>query len=507
MLVKEIKQDNTFIKLFEKTILNNKFIPNRIKKGICNYPQEIILLQQANEMKKDPITGKIGINDILCGGARFGGKTLMGAVLALQYMMEPSYKCLVTRRLYDDLMAEGTDSIFGYIKTWKNELQLTDKELEISMKYKHVKSEYGAIINFRAFNYDKKGDSLQSKSNKRIINDEAPQLSLSLIEDQYPTLRQQITDKFPLSIINFGNPQLNNEEVNNYFGDTYIKGDKPYINMDLHTNPLIDRESYKGSFTNLSTAKKEAFLHGNFFYKPTEGDLITQAQLNNALFDTSIIDYRNTSSLLFIDLAGRGTDKFAITTFTIDFQRNIKIIDNITQTIKANASKEVHNHIQEDRKRGIYPSIAILEMEGGSWIYTYEYWQEIFLQYDILADDQRPNQNKYIRALPLSDELIAGETVINQDLAKKIYIESKHPISYFEIFSGEMISMLPIMKVSPNIVDTCSLGVNYCNNNEIVQEVSIKRCQNYTSFSIIFYFYFIKISITFENKSRCFYVK
>lgn len=464
--------DDYFIELFDKTILKNKYIPHRIKEGILNYPEEMRLLYELNRFQLDSDTQEPLLNELLCGGGRYGGKTLMGAVGSLQFIEYPEYVCTVTRNNYPDLLAPGKDSIFGYIELWQHELNLPKNEqLDISEYNRRISAPDGGLINFKAFNYDKKADSLQSKSNKRIIADEAPQLTLSIIEDFKPTMRQDIDEYYPLSICYFGNPQLNNEEVNNWFGKTFVKGNLPYVNMDLNNNPLINQNAYKQSFKGLNRAKLEAFLNGNFFYKAQKGDLIEQYDLDNATFNPDDIDYSGSGSLLFLDLAGRGRDKFAISTITI-LQGERKLLDNLTQTKAANATKTVRKHIKEDNERGIYPSLAILEMEGGSWVYTEEYWINMFLLLNIIADSQNPVGNKYMRAMPVAEEIIERELLINKNLKKKMYLEDDvdddNDRSYYDLFSSEMIGMVPVMKKSPNLVDSVSLGVNYINNNEIV---------------------------------------
>jgi hypothetical protein len=465
--VDESRYDDDFLELINVTIFENKHIPDYIKQGILDYPEELSLLYEANKVILDPNSSEQEINELLCGGARFGGKTLMGAVLALQFIEDSSFKCLVTRSVYKDLIAKGKDSIWGYIKLWQNEIGLPENERLIINKHdRTITDPNGGFISFIAFNYDDKADSLQSKTYHRIISDESPQLSLNIIEDFLPTLRQDIDEYFPLSLIHFGNPQLNNPVVNDWFGKTFVTGALPYINMDLNNNPLINREAYKQSFKRLSKAKKEVFLYGNWFYVAEVGDLISQVDLNNAKTNVSSIDYNTTASILFLDLAGRGKDKFAITTITI-LPNDLKIIDNITQTKAGNAVKAVKRHISEDNVRGVYPSLAIIEMEAGSWVYTEEYWINMFLDNDIIAESQKPAGNKYIRAIPATEEIISKELLINQDLENKFYIEDDLDKDYFSLLSGEAIGLMPIMKISPNIFDTISLGVNYINNNEI----------------------------------------
>lgn len=460
------QHDKYFQELFDKTILHNKYIPKKIKKGILDYPQEMQLLYELNNFTLDPGSQEPLINEVLCGGGRFGGKTLMGAVEALQFIEYPEYTCTVTRSTYKDLLAKGKDSIYGYIELWQKELNLPKEEkLSINKHDKTITSPEGGLINFMAFNYDDKADSLQSKSNKRIIADEALQLSLNILQDFKPTLRQGLDEYYPLSISYKGNPQLNNEEVNSWFGKTFVKGDLPYINMDLNNNPLINREAYKNSFKGLNKAKREAFLSGNFFYKPQVGDLITQEDLNKARFNTKNLDYTETASILFMDLAGRGKDKFAVSTITL-LKDGRRLIDNITQTKLANATSIVTKHIREDNERGVYPSLAVLEMEGGSWVYTENFWKLFFKELNIGVKSSKPVGSKYMRAIPVSEELIEGYLLINKCLESKYYLEDTSN-DYFTLFSDEAIGMLPLMKISPNIMDTISLGINFLRKAKI----------------------------------------
>ena len=87
--------------LYNETITKNPYIPFSL------YPkQKLVALLSCKD--------HTGVNHVLTGGAAGGGKTMLLAALALQFMTEPEYRCLVTRRGYRELV--GTGSVYDIIK-------------------------------------------------------------------------------------------------------------------------------------------------------------------------------------------------------------------------------------------------------------------------------------------------------------------------------------------------------------------------------------------------------
>jgi hypothetical protein len=103
-------------------------------------------------------------------------------------------------------------------------------------------------------------------------------------------------------------------------------------------------------------------------------------------------------------------------------------------------------------------------MEPGSWIDTEKYWTEFFTSMGIAVEPKRPIGSKFNRARPLIREMSQGHILINDLLDKKIYNESTYEKPYFELLKEEIRRLSPLMKISPNIIDSLSQGRNFLRN-------------------------------------------
>ena len=171
------------------TLVENPYIPEKIKNGVLGYPQQLKSLNIFNRPIRDDY------HRILIGGEAYGGKTLFGGVLGLRFMHIDGFKGLVTRKNYDDLTEESVDSIYGYIGDW-------NEELGSPLKIKHtspplIKSPEGGLLTFRAFDHIKKKEKTRSKSYQVILNDEAPEIDKSILTFQGRSLRQQVEVTIP----------------------------------------------------------------------------------------------------------------------------------------------------------------------------------------------------------------------------------------------------------------------------------------------------------------------
>lgn len=450
--------------MLQLTLVNNPYLPERIKRGVLGYPQQLKSLIYFNR----PIP-----NDYhrgLLGGEAYGGKTLFGGVLGLRFIHIKGFKGLVTRKNYDDLLEEREDSIWGYIGLWNDELvDQFGNERKLDIKQSHpprIKSREGGLLTFRAFEHVIKKEKTRSKSYQVILNDEAPELEKQILTFQGRSLRQQIESRFPKAIINFGNPQFDPKtftlnDSSQRFLREYVEGPYVYVPMGWRTNPYINQVEFAASLEDLDEIDKQSQKEGNWNYVYTQSDLIDINTLKNYLSQT----FPNQSvSILSIDLAGRGHDKFVVSTLTLDLRTNQVIIDNISQTIGTSTEFLIEGHVLEDHKRGVYPSVCILEIEPGSWVDTEKYWTEFFSSMDIVVQPKKPVGSKFNRARPLIREMSQGHVLINNILDKKMYTESTYKKSYFELLKEEIGRLSPLMKISPNILDSLSQGRNFLRN-------------------------------------------
>jgi hypothetical protein len=151
---------NFYNQLLNKTIYNNPYIK------LNPYPLQTLPIIEANR----PTTT---YNDELIGAGGFGGKTILGAMLAAQYLQHKKYQCLVTRLHYQELT--GPNSIWSILNDWCN------TTCEINSTKLYIKSPAGALIQFKAFDHEKRKEKVKSESYTRIVNDEASELKESIL--------------------------------------------------------------------------------------------------------------------------------------------------------------------------------------------------------------------------------------------------------------------------------------------------------------------------------------
>jgi hypothetical protein len=452
-LGKITQYDRDMLKL---TLRDNPYIPDKIKKGVLGYPQQLKTLIYLNR----PI-----INDywrLLIGGKAFGGKTLFLAVLALRYMHIKGWKGLATRKNYDDLTAEDVDSVYGYICKWNDENQ-TNHKLKIKQHPPSIKSKEGCLLDFRAFDHISKKEKTRSKTYQGIYNDEGTELAKQIITFQGRSLRQDTESRFPKCIVHSGNPQFDPKtftlnDTSQWFLNDYVEGQHVYVPMGWTTNPYINKDEYEASFEDMDEIDKQSQKYGNWKFKFQTGGLIDVSTLKNYLSPPLT---NRSASILSIDLAGRGRDKYVISTLTLDLKTNQILFDNISQTVGLDTEALIEKHIIEDHSRRVYPSAVLLEIEPGSWIDTEKYYKNFFNQMGIIVYPKKPVGSKFNRARPMVREMKQGHVLINEMLKKKLYTEISPPRSYFELIQEELGMLAPVMPVSPNIIDSLSQGFNY----------------------------------------------
>ena len=228
--------------------------------------------------------------------------------------------------------------------------------------------------------------------------------------------------------------------------------------MGWRVNPYISKSEFEASLEDLDEIDKQSQKEGNWHYTYAQGGLIDISLIKNFLSSPVL---NRSASILSIDLAGRGKDKFAVSTLTLDLKTNQIMIDNISQTVGTSTESLIENHVLEDHKRGVYPSACLLEIEPGSWIDTEKYWKLFFNQMGIKVYPKKPIGSKFNRARPLIREMKQGLVLINELLTTKVYEESSYQQTYFELLKEEIGRLAPIMPISPNILDTLSQGFNY----------------------------------------------
>lgn len=440
--IQSIKNPSKGLKVhYYNTILKNPYIP------VKPYPKQAIPIFEVikNEQLNDK--GQPEVNTVLVGAGGFGGKTYLGSMLAAQYLPEEEdYTCLVTRRNYAELV--DTNSIWDNLVDWCcNE----DLDENICCDFKRspnpqIIAPNGNKIYFKAFDRGEKKQKLKSASYDRIVNDEASELPLDVIKFQYRSMRN--TSWLPRSIIHLSNPS---GESTDYLVEHFVDGPKPYVALDWRDNPFIDKDAYEASLDELDYIDQQYQKYGDWHYRPSKGDLINREDI-----ESQKIGYTAKNlvySLMSIDLAGKGRDKFAVS--RIDYLRNgFEVLVDFAQTKSSMPEDMLLNFIglHNQDKRLPLTSVVVIEQEGGgSPLYAQRYFQELLTNngFNIPVVLKTPKGSKYQRARPVMRLIKQGLVKIN------------NVCNHLEEFIDESIKLMPVMEKSPNLVDSVSLGHNY----------------------------------------------
>ena len=363
----------------------------------------------------------------------------MLAALALQFVEFPQYRCLVTRKNYRELV--GTGSVFDILKNIPGVKSRESGLIRIIFPS-------GAEIHFKAFNDESHKQDVKGESYHTILNDEASELSESVLRFLYRSLRKKVDDWIPLRFGNASNP---GGESTDYLVEKYIDGDLPYIRMGYKDNPCIDNETYESALMELDYIDRKYQMEGDWKYKPSVGDLLNRAEGEAQL---TTLTTPTQFEIIGIDLAGKGKDMFAVVCY--DYLMNgIEYIKDFNQTQSHNPENLLIEFIMQHNPNPLAPqtSVIVIEQEGGgSPEYAKKYFEDIINSYGyrIPVVLKKPQGSKYQRARPLMHSIKHGNTKLNQ--------HSK----YIHDFIDEGIQLSPDGKGrSPNLVDSASLARNY----------------------------------------------
>ena len=421
--------------IYYHTVNENPYIPFK------PYTLQAIALILASRDTKE-------VNSLLAGGSAYGGKTVLGSMLAAQFLTEPSYRCLVTRRNYAELL--DVSSIWDNLVDWCCDGNLPEEIRCTAVKSPspQIKAPNGAIIYFKAFDHIDKKQKFKSASYNRIINDEASELPNGLIPFQYRSLRT--TEHLPLSLINLSNPSGESTE---YLVKNYVDGEHPYLNIGWESNPFIDKVAYENSLKQLDYIDQQYQRFGNWKFVAQKGDLISRNEMESQI----IADYEANIqfSLISIDLAGKGKDKFAVCRYDL-LSNGLECVMDFTQTESSNVEDMLIRFVEKHNPNpNPLTSVVVIEQEGGgSPVYAQRYFQELLQEFHIPVQLKFPKGSKFQRARPLLRRIRNG----NVKLLKSA--------NHLDDFIEESVMLDPTGKgKSPNLVDSCSLAHNYLHDD------------------------------------------
>lgn len=130
----------------------------------------------------------------------------------------------------------------------------------------------------------------------------------------------------------------------------------------------------------------------------------------------------------------------------------MEIVRDFDQTQSANPEEMLVRFVYKHNPSPYTPitSAIIIEQEGGgSPIYAQRYFQELLSDFQIPVILKPPKGSKYQRARPLMNKIRMGQAKLH------------YQCGYLEDFTDEATNLEPLLKKSPNLVDSCTLVHNY----------------------------------------------
>lgn len=445
--------------LYGLTVLDNPYI------DITPFPKQAAAIMYNSKFK-------------LLGGNAFSGKSLIGSVIASQWLNYPHYRCLILRNTDDDVTATG--GIVDYLRKYLlDEDRLGDLVCELKENKKEFVAPSGAKIMYNSLHTSKKKEKINGRSYQQIIWDEAATNKKENLSYVVRSLRDTATAeevKIPQRLYFISNPSVNSgsEYLREHFVDP--KGEYPYFELSFRDNRKIDPDDYAQTLELLDPIDKASQLYGDWYFVPDSGlilsgDEFRAMQVPHSTLEEKVPDF----NVVGVDLAAGGEDKTALSSITHFTDGTAAITDSLQIS---------HKHTEEpirqflERQQELYrTNIIVFEREtGASPEYAQRYWGDILS--DLLAPKNtylrfyHPVDSKFERARPVAQCIRRKLIYINEDIPDKRDLLNQfmyvHP-------DKEQMEKYP----SPDILDATSLAFNHWNMYFNLGSGALKRSYNY----------------------------
>lgn len=243
----KVTLDDQQKEVIKKTILENRYIP------ITPYSRQLYAIADRSKRK-------------LIGGSAYSGKSILGAVLALQHFEIPNYRALILRSTYDNVIATG--GIVDYINEWVADFDNIEHN---QSKRCFINHDNNAKIYYSYMLLEKDKEKFKSRAYHKIIVDEASEFVKVNLQFLNRSLRPTHgLPHFPLALYYISNPAA--AEGSSYLNERFVKGPYPFYEMNFWHNPYIDRADYLKTLKELSRADYQ-FQMGNWDYEVRAGDV------------------------------------------------------------------------------------------------------------------------------------------------------------------------------------------------------------------------------------------
>lgn len=344
-----------------KTIYENKYIP------VDPYRKQLYAIVDKHKRK-------------LIGGSAYSGKSILGAVLALQHFEIPNYRCLVLRSTYDNVIATG--GIVDYLDEWLREFPEVEHN---QSKRVFINHNTNAKIYYSYMLLEKDKEKFKSRAYHKIIVDEASEFAKVNLQFLNRSLRgTKGLMKFPLSLYYISNPA--DADGSTYLKERFVDGPYPFFEMNFWDNPYIDKEDYLETLQELSKADYQ-FQIGNWDYEVKSGDifdydLIDDATISKQEYQELLTEQEVLQEVITWDIASTEskTADYTAASFSTVFKGKVGAIHN-QQSMKKRPGKLefAMKNIMDN-----YPHYDnwIEKQPAAAGKFLKRYWQSEFKEYN-----------------------------------------------------------------------------------------------------------------------------
>ena len=440
------EQQTQMINTFVETVGKNPYIPHK------PFIQQFQFLTYPSE-------------ELLYGGQAGGGKSDCLLMAALQYVDQKNYSALLLRRTYQDL--SQPNAIMDRAKKWLHPYTSTG-EVHWNNQTKTFTFPSGATLSFGYLSHDNDLDQYQGSELQFVGFDELTQFTEKQYTYLHSRLRKTKNSNIPLRMRAGTNPGGRGHD---WVKKRFINGPVPFIQSAYTDNIYLDTEEYKMSLEKLDELTKQWLMHGNWDAAITTGLLISLERLHDNIIQLDDT-YEPTLSVIGIDPAGSGTDKFSMCCLTLFTNQKLVVTDLEATPTNQDIELRVRDFIQRNMKYN--PVLINFEKEPGSASeQALNYWRGILK--DLIPPNNIQNTpasstgDKFTRATPHAHAVKEDKLFFNNKINENIHVNDYNPLN--SLFN-QYVYVHPSKEVmreysSPDELD--SLSYAYLGMDELLQ--------------------------------------
>lgn len=352
--------------------------------------------------------------ELLFGGAAGGGKSDCLLMAALQYVDKSDYSALILRRTFQDL--SQPNAIMDRAKKWLYPYTSTG-QVHWNNQTKTFTFPSGSTLTFGYLAHDNDLDQYQGSELQFVGFDELTQFTERQYSYLHSRLRKVKDSDIPLRMRATTNPGGRGHD---WVKARFITGPVPFIPSSYLDNIYLDTDEYTKSLEKLDELTKQQLMKGDWDATMTTGLLINRERLIQNLIPVTP-DYHPSLSVIGIDPAGSGQDKFSMCCLTFFTNQRMVVTDLEATPNSQQINERLRNFIIRNRK--YHPVLINFEREpGSSGEIALDHWKKVLGDLipsnNIRDTPASKTGDKYTRASPHAlavkeDRLFFNETLMN----------------------------------------------------------------------------------------------